>query len=362
MLKEVFVFPTYEFDKSCYRFFCVVADIGGTNSYFAVFGVKSDVHYDLLYKHYIPTKEISEIHQLLNEILKQSYERFGIEISRCCICAAGPVSRKRDHIRLMNAGLEIKKSEILSNTLLAHVGLINDFEAIGFGLDCLDFSKDIFSLKPDVAGVFGNTRAVIGAGTGLGMSIAYYNRHKHLYVPLPSEGGHMDFAPYGDDDRELLEFLKKKHSLNFQPEYEILLSGRGFGNIYDFLRSKNNAAVTELVKRIDSANGDEKFELIDSGYGKDELCTKTIDLFAKYYARAAKNLALVSECYGGLFLDGKIVLKKLAAFKDSRFIDEFHKHAREEALLRKVPVFVIMNTNIGLYGCCNVITNFYNLL
>lgn len=363
MLKEVYALPRPEFDKSKYRFFSIVADVGGTTAYFAIMGVKDNLHYDMIFKHQIPTKEISEIHLLLNDVLKQAYERMGIEVSRCCISAAGPVSRKRGYIKLTNAALEIKKTEILAKTLLNHVVLINDFEAIGFGLDNLNPEKDILPLKPDYEviedRVFGNTFAVIGAGTGLGMSIAYYNRDKYLYIPLPSEGGHMDFAPYDKDDWELLEYLKKKYSLTTQPEYELLLSGRGFENIYDFLRSKKSVKKTEMVKNIDSLKGDDKLNMIDEGYGKDDLCTKTIDLFVKYYARAAKNLALVSECYGGLFLNGKIVLKKLKAF--SKFTEEFHKHAKEEAILKKIPVFVIKNTDIGLYGCCNVVTNFYNL-
>jgi len=363
MLKEVYALSRSEFDKSKYRFFSIVADVGGTTAYFAIMGVKDNLHYDILFKHQIPTKEISEIHLLLNDILKQAYERMGIEVSRCCISAAGPVSRKRGYIKLTNAALEIKKTEILAKTLLNHVTLINDFEAIGFGLDNLDFEKDIMPLKSDYetvgARLFGNTLAVIGAGTGLGMSIAYYSRDKYLYVPLPSEGGHMDFAPYDKDDWELLKYLKKKYSISNQPEYEFLLSGRGFENIYNFLKNKKSIKKTELTKKIDLATGDDKLNMIDEGYGKDELCTKTADLFVKYYARAAKNLALVSECYGGLFLNGKIVLKKLKAF--SKFVDEFHRHAKEEAVLRKIPVFVIKNTDIALYGCCNVVTNFYNI-
>ncbi|MFH0869637.1 MAG: glucokinase [archaeon] len=363
MLKEVYALPRPEFDKSKYRFFSIVADVGGTTAYLAIMGVKDNLHYDIIFKHQIPTKEITEIHLLLNDILRQAYESFGIEASRCCISAAGPVSRKRGYIKLTNAPLEIKKSDILAKTLLGHVILINDFEAIGYGLDNLDFEKDIIPLKSEFGTVgervLGNTFAVIGAGTGLGMSIAYYNREKHLYVPLPSEGGHMDFAPYDKDDWELLKYLKKKCSAGYQPEYELLLSGRGFANIYDFLRSRKSVKKTGLVKRIDSSKGDEKLDLIDEGYGKDELCTKTADLFVRYYARAAKNLALVSECYGGLFLNGKIVLKKLKAF--SKFVEEFHRHAKEEAVLRKIPVFVIKNTDIALHGCCNVVTNFYNI-
>ncbi len=361
MLKEVYARPKSQFNKPDYRYFSIVADIGGSNAYFAVMGVKDSLYYDIILKHHQPTNEITSIHVPLNEILKQAYHEYGIEINRSCICAAGPTSRKRGYIKLTNACLEINKSEILSKTMLAHVILINDFEAIGYGLDAMG-GEDLAPLKPELATVeriLGNSRAIIGAGTGLGMSISYYDHKKHLYVPLPCEGGHMDFAAYDKEDWALADFIKK--SSKFHPEYENLLSGKGFENIYNYLRSRKGVKKTAIIKKIDAAKGDEKLSLIDDAYGKDELCTKATELFVKYYARAAKNLALTSECYGGMYLYGKIVLKKLEAFRNNNFIDEFHKNSKEEVVLRKVPVFVIKNTDIALYGCCNVVTNFYNL-
>ena len=96
----------------------------------------------------------------------------------------------RGHIDLTNVDMVINVKDILENTLLRKIILVNDFEAIGYGLDLLDLEKDVFVL-PHVgedrtnSNILSNTFAVIGAGRGLGVSIAYYDLVRHMHVPLP---------------------------------------------------------------------------------------------------------------------------------------------------------------------------------
>ncbi|MBN1793037.1 glucokinase [Candidatus Woesearchaeota archaeon] len=368
MLSEVFRMPEKDFDKSKYRFFTIVADVGGTNSYFAVMGVRDNKNYDIILKEKTLTLHLKEIYTPLNDILKKAYETYSIEVGRACISAAGPVSRRRGHIDLTNAGLQIKRGEILSKTLLKKVILINDFEAIGFGIDHLDLNKDVMELKHTgdlgkQGWVFSNTCAVIGAGTGLGTSVVYYDYDTHLHTPLPSEGGHMDLPAHDEFEFDLVQFLKKKvlKTKDAHPEFERVLSGQGLHNIYNFLKSRRGFKPTATTRKLDKLEGNVKLEAIDDNYGKDKTCTQTIDLFVKFYARAAKNLALISECYSGLFIAGRITLRNKDAFTKGDFMKEFEKHEKETGLLKKIPVFIITNTDVSLYGCCNVLTNFYSL-
>ena len=48
--------------------------------------------------------------------------------------------------------------------------------------------------------------AVIAAGTGLGETILCWDGQR--YIPIASEGGHVDFAPRTDQKIELLRYLR----------------------------------------------------------------------------------------------------------------------------------------------------------
>jgi len=367
MEKQVFV-QQDRFKKSDYQFFVVVADIGGSTAYFAVMGVRDKKRGELILKHSLPTKEITHIHSILNQLLFEAKERFDIEVNRCCIGAAGPVSRKRGYIDLTNASLHINAKEILQNTLLNKVILINDFEAVGYGLDMLELKKDVVTLKhigKDLTGGWteGNTFAVIGAGSGLGMTIVPYDFKRHLHIPLPSEGGHMDFSPQDSFELELAQFLRTRahQSTDIHPEFERVLSGQGMENIYDFLRSQKKQPKSAPLKNVDSLKGTEKLKAIDEHYESDQTCKKTLELFLTFYARAARTLALISECYSGLFITGRIAATHIALLQSGPFMHEFELHDKKSIVLQKIPVYIITNNDVGLYGCCNVAANFYNL-
>jgi glucokinase len=284
------------------------------------------------------------------------------------VAAAGPVSRKRTYIKLTNIDFQVNTSEILNNTLLKKVILVNDFEAIGYGLDLLDINKDVVML-PHVGedltnrSLLSNTFAVIGAGNGLGVTIAYYDSQKHMHVPLPSEGGHVEFSPHDEIELELVRYLKERvlKKKDVHPEFERLVSGIGMSHIYDFLRYKKIFPETEITKKIDSMQGIPKLKEIDNSQN-DPTCRKTSELFFSFYARAARNLALTAECYSGLFITGGIVSHYLDTIRNGEFMREFEMHDIRNDVLRKTPVYVILNKDVGLLGCCNVAVNFYNLI
>lgn len=357
-----------DFRISDYKFFVLSADVGGSHTYVAVMGVRSKKKYDMILKYSYKTSEVAVFHEVLNKALQDAHEMFHIGINRCCIGGAGPVSRKRGYIKLTNHDLEINQKEILAHTMLNKVILINDFEAVGYGLDMLDLVEHTYELDhvgEDLTHHWtpGNTYAVIGAGTGLGMSIVHYDLGKHLHIPLPSEGGHMDFVPYNHLEMELVEYLKKNKltKKDVHPEYERVLCGTGVAILYEFLRSKQMFGETEITKKIDDMSEEEKPQEIFNNYKNDETCAKVVDMFINFYARAARILALIAECYSGLFIAGKIAIRNPELFGTGKFMEEFEKHDKRNDVLRKTKVYIVKNEDAGLLGCCNVAANFYNI-
>lgn len=357
------------FKHSNYERYVIVGDVGGTNSHLAVMGARNGKQYDLIFKMSEPTHAITAFDDYLNNVLKEAKEEYNISISLACIGAAGPISRKRRYVKMTNVDLELNVSDLVKKTMLNKIILLNDFEAIGYGLDLMDLNKDVVELKhlgKDLTEgrTTMNTFAVIGAGAGLGMSIAPYSgvNQKHLHVPSPSEGGHIDFSPQNELEWEMVKYLKENVLTDKDafPELESVLSAKGMGNIFDFLVSKLDNK-NDIIQRVMALEGVEKLREMEDNYENDETCKKTIDLFFVFYARGARYLGLISEAFSGLFITGKIARKHIEKLKNDEFMKEFELHDKKSEILRKMPVYVITNVDVGLYGCCNVAINFFNL-
>ena len=356
--------PTDDLNKSDYESFIIVADVGGTHTTIAIAGIRNSTSFDIILKHIYPTKDITAFETVLNDTLQKAKEEYDIEISKACIGAAGPVLGNREYVKLTNADLEINTSEILNRTMLNKIILLNDFEVIGYSLDLLDLNEDVMKLPHLEEDLKENSTtsnfAVMGAGTGLGMCITPYDAEKQLHIPFPSEGGHIEFAPNNRLEMKLAKFIKKRgYQKDLHPDMESVVSGKGIETIYDFLMSLQ-LFKTKITKQISLLEEDEKLAEIEANYERDKTCKKTIDMFITFYARAAKNLALMSKCYGGLFIAGNISLKNIEFLKDRKFMQEFEEHNKRPDILKKIPVYVIINRDVSLYGCCNAAINFFS--
>lgn len=359
MLKKELCISKEDFVHDNYNRFFVVADVGGTHTTVAILGVKERRKYDLIFKALFNTSAISDISYMLNDVLKQAKENYDIESTTAAICAAGPVPGLRDKISLTNANLVISRKSIISKTMLKTVALLNDFEAIAYGIDLLDMKKDVIALSsPKNARPGQGQCAVIGAGTGLGMSILAYDGVHNTHVPLASEGGHITLSCSTDIEWEFYNYLKKSVLDNKEPDMESAVSGSGIEAIYNFIRQKKMFPATDITRRADSLTDPEKLHEIDISYDADNTCRKTLDMFMAFYARAAKNLALISECYGSLFMCGTITLKLLEVLRKSPFVSEFLKHDKKSELLKRIPIYVVTNKDIPLYGCANFVLNY----
>lgn len=326
-----------DFRKEDYDFFVICGDVGGTYTRLAVAGIRNGIK--LIFEVDIETRRMKKFHDFMNNTLKYAHERFGIEISRACFAVAGPVSGRK--ARLTNAPLTINADEVLKNSLLASVDLINDFEALGYALDNLG-EKDVIRLSKAAEGK--GVKILIGPGTGLGKAIIVSNN------VLASEGGNALFPPINEFELELANYARKKLKSKEPLGYEELVSGPGIARTYSFLRFIREFPETKYTKKIDKARNKE--ELISKYTAADRTCQKTMELFVRFLARCASNLALDTLSYGGVYIAGGIAPKNIDLFKQ-HFMPEFIKNYRMSRLLKKMPVFVIMNPETSLVGAAN---------
>jgi len=309
-------------NKFNYDSYGLAGDIGGTNTNLCIAGIRRNKP-ELLFSMHFKSAELRSLLPAVEEIIKYAKEKHCISVRNCCFGVAGPVSG--DYARTVNLKWDVDAKALSRKTGLK-IMLINDFQAIGYGINLIS-KKDLFAVRNGKG--YGN-KAVLGAGTGLGKSILFFDGKR--YIPMPSEGGHEDFPCQNEFELKLAEFIRKKKKIK-QINYEELVSGRGLEIIYEFL-SKKKANAKEISKNR----------------AKDRLCRESFKLFVKFYARCAKNFVLDSLATGGLYIAGGIAAKNKEIFKSKEFIKEFENVDRLSGVLAKVPVYVITNYDIGMIG------------
>lgn len=317
----------------------LLADIGATNTRFAIVNGR----FEFIKKRFYKNDEIINIIDAMKSFAA------GEHMTAACIAAAGSLNSDRTAVKLTNYGWDMTINE-LSKAMKTKVILLNDFEALGLVVDTLKKGHyvELTTKGLDISG----TVSLIGAGTGLGMSIMYplKDKDQKKHYPLPSEGCHSSifFNPESRLEMDLYKHLRKRKIVI---EAESLVSGRGIRTIYEFLLTKRFKHNPKLMKEI--KNSKDKPALITKYalQDRDALCIKTVELFILFYARIARDLGLKTLCTT-LIIAGGIAPKILPALNDG-FLEAFlqHEHVGARKLLEDMSVIVLTDPDLTLYGC-----------
>jgi len=266
-------------------------------------------------------------------------------IDAACFGVAGPVIENR--CRTTNLPWVVDGVELAKRFQIAKVRLLNDLEATAHGALVLR-SDETEVLNPGAPSSAKSAMALVAAGTGLGESILFWDGVR--YRPMPSEGGHADFAPTSDLEIELLRYLRASH---LHVSYERVLSGAGLHAVYEFIRDTKKNEPTWVAERLKV--GDPAAIIAELGLsGQAETCVQALDLFASIYGAEAGNLALKALALDGVYVGGGIAPKLLTKLKDGTFMRAFSSKGRYKRLLGTIPVRVIMNQKTALLGAAAV--------
>lgn len=315
----------------------LAAEIGATRTRLAAFETEGNRLSCVVEKTYPSQK-----HEGLAGILADFIKTEGIPVHSACFGVAGPVRAGRS--KISNLPWIIDASELAKQLKLNSVGLLNDLEAYAYGIDGLE-SKDFIPLSDGSEDADGN-RAVISAKTGLGMAGLYWDGFRHH--PFACEGGHADFAPRNELQTELLVYLQKKYG---RISCERILSGPGIKNIYDFLRDAHKAEEPDWL-RTQIASAPDPPALISqlALEGKSAICDQTMSIFVSVFGAQTGNCALNFMSTGGIFIGGSIAAKIVPKMKDPVFMESFLDKGRMGALLKDVPVKIVVNDDCGMIG------------
>lgn len=323
----------------------LAGDIGGTHSRMQVVEFVDDSFKVLKVAHYLNTNYSSLVDVIDVFLLENAIDRGQVESA--CVAVPGPIVGGT--VKFTNIPWVIDVDDIKRKLQIEKAALINDFSAIGYGLETLK-EADVHVIQ-DVKPREGAIKAFIGAGTGLG--VGFMSQKNGYYNVYPTEGGHVDFAPTDDVQIELLKYLRKKYH---RVSFERVLSGQGLINIYHFVRDNRifgEEENTALRFIIESKKKGTDIAAAVSEYAikhKDIMAMRAMDIFIRVYGAAVGNLALTTLPYGGLFIVGGIAPKLISQLEGGVFMEMFRDKGRVSNLFKDIPLCIVKNTDVGLNG------------
>ncbi len=265
----------------------------------------------------------------------------GGSVERACIGVAGPVEDGR--CRLTNLDWEVDEASLRRTLGVREAYLVNDLQATASSLPFLRESDRVVIQKGE--GDPRGNMAVLSAGTGLGEGFLVGSGAG--YIPLASEGGHVDFAPRDEREMRLHAFLRVKYG---HVSMERVLSGPGLRDVYRFLREEEGMA-EEAGIAAEVAGRDPQRAIVRYGLaGGPGACAETLRIFCSLYGAEAGNLALQYLATGGVYLGGGIAPAILPALRGGEFLSAFRDKGRMRNLLSRVPVMVILDPAAPLLG------------
>jgi glucokinase len=313
----------------------LAGDIGGTKSNMGLFDVRDGRLVRTAFKRYS-----SHEHAGLQEITKDFLRENPATITAASFGVAGPVVNNRVHGT--NMPWIVDGATVAAFLGLGRVRVLNDLEATAFGVGVLP-PEDLAVLYEGVP-VRQGTCVVIAAGTGLGEAVLFWDGKQHLAIG--TEGGHADFAPHTPQQADLWKYLRAH---NEYVSAEILLSGRGFRNVHEFLDP------TVRHPGFDDHTKDPAPLITQLGLsGECPVCAATLDLWTEIYGSEAGNFAVRALARGGVYVAGGIAVKVLPKLKDGRFVAAARDKEKMKDFLATVPIYVVLNEECPLLGAAYV--------
>ena len=318
----------------------LAGDVGGNNARLAVVDLGGPIARITHERRYA-----SREYPGLTPIVQRFCGEVGSRPDSACFGIACPVVG--DDCTAPNLPWTVNRRTLATEIGISHTRLINDFVAVGYGIELLSPS-DLATLQ-DGSPLPHAPIALIGAGTGLGQGfLLWENDH---YRVMGSEGGHADYAPRGEQQIELLDFLRQRFH---RVSWERLLSGPGLVNAYRYL-AESGLASEQASVRAEMETDDPAAVIVRHGLARtDPLSDRAVDLFCEVYGAQAGNLALTVVATGGVYLGGGIAPRVVDRLRSGPFLTAFRDKGRMSELLSRIPVYVIMNAKVGLLGAAAV--------
>lgn len=307
----------------------IVADIGGTNARFALVTGKNSGQYSIEHINILSGANYPTFSAAMQAYI-DSLE--GVKPVAACVAIAGPIGG--DLVKMTNLNWSFSKKEIQAEFNFTAFDAINDFGAVAIATSKLEASN-LTSVKEGVAIEFAN-KAIIGPGTGLGVAGLVYGQNQ--WIPVPSEGGHVNVPASTAFECDVISAAMKRLG---HVSAESFISGPGLVNLYNAISDVNGEAAKELTPK----------DITDAALSNtDSTCLTTLDTFCGFLGAVSGNLVLTYGAKGGVFLAGGILPRFVDFLRSSSFTERFVSKGIMSAYVEDVPVNLIAHDQIAFLG------------
>ncbi len=302
----------------------LIGDIGGTNARFAMVSGSGAVGP-------VVTARTAD-HATIDDAIRETVLSAGEEPRSAVLALAAVIAG--DRIQLTNCPWVVDPWRLIATCGFSDVVLLNDFEALALSLPALG-GEDVDPIGHDRR-VPEGARLVLGPGTGLGAGALV--RAGGCWVPIPGEGGHLDFGPRTARDEAIWPHLTR---IGGRISGESVLSGPGLVSLYGaVVRSNGGVPRFTTPAEITAA----------ATAREDAEAEETLNLFAAYLGRYAGDLALMIMPAGGVFLGGGITARVAPFLKGGGFREGFIDKAPHRAVMEGLSTLIITHPNPALAG------------
>jgi glucokinase len=254
------------------------------------------------------------------------------------LAVAGPIVDGA--IALTNTDWRISEVDFSAAVKLSATRLLNDYAALALAAPLLG-PEDVRLVGPELPGRPGGTIAILGAGTGFGVSALVRDGGRE--VVMTTEGGHASLAPADELEVEVWRRLARQFG---RVSIERVLSGPGLLNLYHAL------GAIEGAETLAATPG----EVTRRAQGGDGLAKRTVELFCAILGSVAGDFALAYGAQGGVFLAGGVCKHLVDWLPESAFRTRFEQKGRFQAYLAEIPTRVILHTHtVALLGAARAL-------
>jgi glucokinase len=285
----------------------LLADIGGTNSRFAVAGAYGRPEQIVI----IENNSVANLEMAIETYLAQTGLR-----PRAAVLAVAAPTDGGEEVVLTNRRWRFRCSELALRFGFSSLRVLNDFEAIAWALLRLS-AGDARPLGKSLSPCDG-VKVVLGP---------------HFHV-VASEGGHASFGPQTPDESEIFARLAAAHG---RVSAETILSGPG---------------LLRLLRAIDPQTACETPEAVAAAaLAREASAQAAARLFVRLLGRFAGGLALTFKAIGGVYVAGGVASRLGPLLDEELFRTAFEAHPPYERLLSTIPTLLMNRTEPGLLGC-----------
>jgi glucokinase len=253
-------------------------------------------------------------------------------VRQCVLACAGYL--KGDEVLSDNSAWPIHLGRLRQALGVDDVAVLNDLEALGYGIDNRSESGARLLCGPDSRA--DGSILVIGPGTGLGAAARLAAAAGGSV--LATEAGQMDYAPHSVREREVLAQLAPRGGYL---AYECIVSGPGLLTLYAAL-----CALEGVTPRLPTPEA----VTAAAAAGSDAQAIEAVEIFCASLGSFAGSLAMTFMTTGGVYLAGGFLHSMFALLERSAFEERFLHGRSVRALLSRVPVWVTEHGRKGVLG------------